>query len=58
MIFDIATLIEYLTSFMTLNPGDIILTGTPEGVGPVMPGDSMQCWIERIGEMTVGVRAG
>ena len=39
MIFKIPTLIEYITKFMTLNKGDMILTGTPSGVGPVKPGD-------------------
>jgi 2-keto-4-pentenoate hydratase/2-oxohepta-3-ene-1,7-dioic acid hydratase in catechol pathway len=58
LIFGVRKLIAYASAAYTLYPGDIILTGTPEGVGPVMPGDSMQCWIERIGEMTVGVRAG
>jgi 5-oxopent-3-ene-1,2,5-tricarboxylate decarboxylase/2-hydroxyhepta-2,4-diene-1,7-dioate isomerase len=48
MIFDIPTLIEYLTSFMTLNPGDVILTGTPEGLADVKPGDVVEAEIEGI----------
>lgn len=48
MIFDIATLIEYLTSFMTLNPGDIILTGTPEGLADVKPGDVIETEVENV----------
>ncbi|MDP2881326.1 MAG: fumarylacetoacetate hydrolase family protein [Azonexus sp.] len=48
MIFDIATLIEYLTSFMTLNPGDIILTGTPEGLADVKPGDVIETEVEGV----------
>jgi 5-oxopent-3-ene-1,2,5-tricarboxylate decarboxylase/2-hydroxyhepta-2,4-diene-1,7-dioate isomerase len=48
MIFDIPTLIEYLTSFMTLNPGDIILTGTPEGLADVKAGDVVETEIEGI----------
>jgi 5-oxopent-3-ene-1,2,5-tricarboxylate decarboxylase/2-hydroxyhepta-2,4-diene-1,7-dioate isomerase len=48
MIFDIATLIEYLTSFMTLNPGDIILTGTPEGLADVKAGDVIETEIENV----------
>lgn len=48
MIFDIATLIEYLTSFMTLNPGDIILTGTPEGLADVKAGDVIETEVEGI----------
>jgi len=48
MIFDIATLIEYLTSFMTLNPGDIILTGTPEGLADVRPGDVVETQVQGV----------
>ena len=48
MIFDIPTLIEYLTSFMTLNPGDIILTGTPEGLADVKAGDVIETEVEGI----------
>jgi 5-oxopent-3-ene-1,2,5-tricarboxylate decarboxylase/2-hydroxyhepta-2,4-diene-1,7-dioate isomerase len=51
MIFDIATLIEYLSSFMTLNPGDIILTGTPEGLADVKAGDVIETEIEGIGTL-------
>lgn len=57
LIFDIPRLVEYASSFMTLYPGDVIMTGTPEGVGPVRPGDTMHAWIEGIGEMSVPVRA-
>jgi 5-oxopent-3-ene-1,2,5-tricarboxylate decarboxylase/2-hydroxyhepta-2,4-diene-1,7-dioate isomerase len=46
LIFDIPYLIEYLSSFMTLGPGDVILTGTPEGVRNVMPGDEVVCEID------------
>lgn len=49
MIFDIATLIEYLSSFMTLNPGDVILTGTPEGLADVKVGDVLETEIEGVG---------
>jgi len=48
MIFDIATLIEYLSSFMTLNSGDIILTGTPEGLADVKAGDLIETKIEGV----------
>lgn len=48
MIFDIATLIEYLSSFMTLNPGDVILTGTPEGLADVKPGDVIETEVENV----------
>ena len=48
MIFDIPTLIEYLSSFMTLNPGDVILTGTPEGLADVKAGDVVETEVENI----------
>ncbi len=57
LIFDIPKLIEYGSSYYTLYPGDVIMTGTPEGVGPVQPGDVMHCWAEKIGSMDVAVRA-
>ena len=49
MIFDIPTLIAYLSSFMTLNPGDVILTGTPEGLADVKAGDVVETEIEGLG---------
>jgi 5-oxopent-3-ene-1,2,5-tricarboxylate decarboxylase / 2-hydroxyhepta-2,4-diene-1,7-dioate isomerase len=49
MIFSIPALIEYFTSFMTLRPGDLILTGTPDGVVDCKSGDKIECSIERIG---------
>ena len=39
MIFQIPTILEYITSMVTLNEGDMVLTGTPSGVGPVKDGD-------------------
>ena len=57
LIFDCRRLIEYASSFYTLYPGDVIMTGTPEGVGPVVPGDVMHCYCEGIGRMDVAVRA-
>ena len=51
MIFDIPTLIAYLSSFMTLNPGDVILTGTPEGLADVKAGDVVETEIEGIGTL-------
>ena len=56
LIYDVARLISYASSHYTLDPGDVILTGTPEGVGPVVPGDKLDCRIEGIGDMTVMVR--
>ena len=57
LIFGIAKLIEYASSFYTLYPGDIIMTGTPEGVAPVEPGDTITMTLEGVGEMTVAIRA-
>nr|WP_316641810.1 fumarylacetoacetate hydrolase family protein [uncultured Roseateles sp.] len=51
MVFSIAVLIEYLSSFMTLKPGDIILTGTPDGVVDCQPGDEVVTEIEGIGRL-------
>jgi 2-keto-4-pentenoate hydratase/2-oxohepta-3-ene-1,7-dioic acid hydratase in catechol pathway len=53
----VAELIEFASSFFTLYPGDVFFTGTPEGVGPIYPGDVIDAAIERIGEMRVHVRA-
>ena len=55
LILSVAELIEWGSSFYTLYPGDVILTGTPQGVGPVRPGDTMLATIERIGSMQVRV---
>jgi len=52
MIFDVPFLIEYLSEFMTLAPGDIILTGTPEGVVDVQPGDEVVTEVDGIGRLT------
>lgn len=51
MIFGIPALIEYFSSFMTLRPGDLILTGTPDGVVDCQPGDQIECSIEGIGTL-------
>ncbi|HEU4352167.1 MAG TPA: fumarylacetoacetate hydrolase family protein [Burkholderiales bacterium] len=55
MVYDVPRLIEYATSFYTLYPGDLIFSGTPEGVGPVKPGDEIRAGIERIGEFAIRV---
>jgi len=52
MIFDVATLIEYFSGFMTLMPGDLILTGTPDGVVDCQPGDVVVTEIDGIGALT------
>ncbi|GAB2901866.1 fumarylacetoacetate hydrolase family protein [Paralcaligenes sp. KSB-10] len=51
MVFGIPALIEYFSSFMTLSPGDLILTGTPDGIVNVKPGDEVVTEIEGIGRL-------
>ncbi len=55
LIFDVQKLIEYASRFYTLHPGDVIMTGTPEGVSQVNPGDVMDASIEKIGSMQVRI---
>jgi len=57
MILGVPELIEFASAFYTLNPGDVIVTGTPEGVSPIEPGDTIVATIEKIGSMEVKVRA-
>src|ERR1700720_680630 len=57
LIYDCRKLIEWGSTFYTFYPGDVLYTGTPEGVSPVKPGDTMLAKIDPIGEMTVPVRA-
>jgi 2-keto-4-pentenoate hydratase/2-oxohepta-3-ene-1,7-dioic acid hydratase in catechol pathway len=52
LIFDIPTLVAYVSSVMTLLPGDVILTGTPEGVGPMNVGDEVEVSIAGLGTLT------
>jgi 2-keto-4-pentenoate hydratase/2-oxohepta-3-ene-1,7-dioic acid hydratase in catechol pathway len=56
MVFGVATLIEYVTSFMTLLPGDVLMTGTPEGVGRLGPGDVVEVEVEGVGTLANVVR--
>ena len=56
LIWNVQKLISYASQAYTLYPGDIIMTGTPEGVAPVLPGDTMHAWIQGIGEMSVAVK--
>ena len=51
MVFGVAELVEYITAFTTLLPGDVILTGTPSGVGKVEPGDVMEVEVDGIGTL-------
>ena len=55
LIVKVAELVAWGSSFYTLHPGDVLLTGTPQGVGPVKPGDVMLAKIDRIGSMQVAV---
>ncbi|MET3960576.1 2-keto-4-pentenoate hydratase/2-oxohepta-3-ene-1,7-dioic acid hydratase in catechol pathway [Marmoricola sp. OAE513] len=56
MIFKVPELIAYVSSVMTLLPGDVILTGTPEGVGPVQVDDEIEIFVEGIGNLTNKVK--
>jgi 2-keto-4-pentenoate hydratase/2-oxohepta-3-ene-1,7-dioic acid hydratase in catechol pathway len=57
LILGVPELVELASSFYTLYPGDVIFTGTPEGVSPIQPGDEVSAFVERIGTMDVRVRA-
>jgi 2-keto-4-pentenoate hydratase/2-oxohepta-3-ene-1,7-dioic acid hydratase in catechol pathway len=57
MIFDVATVVAYASNAFTLEPGDVILTGTPDGVGPLAAGNTLTVAVEGIGELVVSVRA-
>ncbi len=57
MIFRLDEVVAYVSSIFTLEPGDLIFTGTPEGVGPVNPGDVISAEIEGIGSLTATVGA-
>jgi 2-keto-4-pentenoate hydratase/2-oxohepta-3-ene-1,7-dioic acid hydratase in catechol pathway len=57
MIFDVPTLLAFISNVMTLEPGDLVVTGTPEGVGPLAAGQELVVAIEGIGELSVGVVA-
>jgi 2-keto-4-pentenoate hydratase/2-oxohepta-3-ene-1,7-dioic acid hydratase in catechol pathway len=52
MAFDCGALIAFISEIMTLEPGDVILTGTPEGIGPLEPGDVVEVEIEKIGALS------
>ena len=57
MVFDVPELIHFVSHVMTLMPGDIISTGTPSGVGPLVPGDEVTVEVEGIAPLTNPVRA-
>lgn len=52
MVFPIPAVIEYVTRFMTLEPGDIVATGTPDGIGPLKPGDQVEVEVEGVGKVS------
>ena len=52
LLWDVPSLVEYVSSVMTLLPGDLLLTGTPEGVGPLTDGDEVSVTVESIGTLT------
>jgi 2-keto-4-pentenoate hydratase/2-oxohepta-3-ene-1,7-dioic acid hydratase in catechol pathway len=56
MVLGIPELIAFASSFYTLLPGDVLLSGTPEGVGPIRAGDVLHAHIDCIGDMEVRVR--
>ena len=57
MVFDVPALVAYVSGVMTLLPGDVILTGTPEGVGPMQVGDEVEITVAGIGSLTNKVAA-
>jgi 2-keto-4-pentenoate hydratase/2-oxohepta-3-ene-1,7-dioic acid hydratase in catechol pathway len=52
MVFGVAEILEFVTAVMTLLPGDVVLTGTPSGVGPMLPGDLVEVEIDGIGVLS------
>lgn len=58
LILDVPALIAFASSFYTLHPGDVLFTGTPEGVGPIAPGELIEASIQGVGDMAVMVTAG
>jgi 2,4-diketo-3-deoxy-L-fuconate hydrolase len=58
LILDVPALIAFASRFYSLQPGDVIFTGTPDGVGPIVPGDVIRAAIEGVGEFSISVREG
>lgn len=52
MIFNLPFVVSYISSFMTLYPGDLISTGTPSGIAPMKPGDKIEVRVENVGSLT------
>jgi 2-keto-4-pentenoate hydratase/2-oxohepta-3-ene-1,7-dioic acid hydratase in catechol pathway len=57
MVHDIPSIVAYASSVFTLLPGDVILTGTPSGIGPIVAGDTVEVEIEGVGSLVNPVRA-
>ncbi len=57
LVFDVPTLVAHISSLMTLFPGDVVLTGTPSGIGPIYPGDVVEVCVAGIGTLRNPVRA-
>jgi 2-keto-4-pentenoate hydratase/2-oxohepta-3-ene-1,7-dioic acid hydratase in catechol pathway len=57
MVFDVSQLITFVSSVMTLEPGDLLFTGSPSGVGPLLPGDVVDVKIDRLGTLSNPVAA-
>jgi len=55
LVYDVERLIEFGSSMYTLHPGDIIMTGTPAGVSPVKPGDTLHAYVEGVGEADIRI---
>lgn len=57
LIFSVPKILSYISSFLTLGPGDLVLTGTPDGVGPMAVGDRLEVTVEGVGTLACMVRA-
>jgi 2-keto-4-pentenoate hydratase/2-oxohepta-3-ene-1,7-dioic acid hydratase in catechol pathway len=57
LVYSVERLIAFASAFYTLHPGDLLFTGTPEGVGPIRPGDRLRAHCEPLGALDVDVRA-
>lgn len=57
LIFSVAEILAHVSSFLTLEPGDLVLTGTPDGVGPMRVGDTVEVEIEGLGSLEATVEA-
>ncbi len=55
LVYNVERLIEFGSAMYTLYPGDIIMTGTPAGVGPVKPGDSLRAYVQGVGEAEIRI---